>query len=89
MCIRDRPYIDNRTTQEYLIQLKEAKTLHDFLIRYKEQELMPIRKLDPANGQYWLVSAKIIPDQKDKFLSLLKKDTALQSAQLNKSVEMR
>jgi len=83
------PYIDNRITQEYLIQLKESNTLHDFLVRYKEQELMPIRKLDPANGQYWLVSAKIVPDQKDKFLSLLKKDTALQSAQLNKKVELR
>ena len=83
------PYIDLRISQEYIVQLKESSTLHNFLVRYKEQELIPIRKLDPVSGQYWLVSAKILPEQKDKFLNLLKKDIDLLSAQGNKEVEMR
>lgn len=82
-------YTDHRISQEYIVHLKESKTLHDFLVRFKEQELIPVKRLDPVTGQYWLVSARILPDQKDKFLSLLKKDMDVQSAQLNKAVEMR
>ena len=83
------PYSDNRTNHEYIVQLKASKTLHDFLVRYKEQEMVPIRKLDPVSGQYWLVAVKLLPDQKDKFLTLIKKDVDIISAQVNKAVEMR
>jgi hypothetical protein len=80
---------DKTVKQEYLILLKPETKLSDILQRYQDHELNIVRRLDPATSQYWLVIAKVLPENIELFLKTLRSDKDIQSAQTNKPLESR
>lgn len=82
-------FTDVRLNQEYILLLQEGKVLYDVIKKYESYELVPVKKLDQASGQYWLMSAKVSESDKNILLSKLKSDPFIKTAQFNKEVEIR
>ena len=80
---------DRRISQEYIILLQPEARLSAILQRYTFYEMTIGKRLDPATNQYWVVSAKVNPDERDKFLNLLRADKDIKSVQTNKALESR
>ncbi len=79
---------DHRITQEYIVQLKDGKSISDFLSRFESYDARMIRRLD-ANNSYWLISAKSDSDKVADLLNAIKRDEDIKNAQKNSTLEMR
>ena len=82
-------FIDLRQKKEFIIHLKEGKTISGVLQRFSEYDLMLGKRLDPASSQLWMVTAQVLPQDEDGLLKKLKLDVDIKEAQTNKKLETR
>lgn len=80
-------WVDPRVRTEFIVLLKDGFSLSGLLREYNENELTMVKRLDPANGQYWLVAAMLIPGEENIFLAKLKKEPGVNDVQFNKSLD--
>lgn len=82
-------WIDQRIKQEYILLLKEGVSLSGILQKFSDQEMMLVRRLDPATHQYWLVSCLVMPGEEKALLERIRKDPEVKEVQENRQLEER
>lgn len=82
-------WIDLRIKQDYILLLEEGVSLSGILEKFSEQEMMLVRRLDPATGQYWLVSCMVMPGEEKALMEQIRKDPEVKEVQENRQLEER
>lgn len=81
------PWTDPRIRNEFIVLLQDGISLSGILTGYREYELMMVKRLDPANRNYWLLSAMVNPGEESILLNKLKNDPGIKEVQLNRSLD--
>ncbi|HNR08536.1 MAG TPA: DUF6438 domain-containing protein [Saprospiraceae bacterium] len=82
-------WIDPRIKKEFILLLEEGVPLSNILQKFSEQDMMPVRRLDPATRQYWLVTCLVMPGEEKSLMEQLRKDAEIREVQENRTLEER
>jgi len=80
-------WTDLRVRTELIVLLQDGVALSGLLPNYRENELMMVKRLDPASANYWLLSALVNPGEENVLLTKLKREPGVKEVQFNRPLD--